>query len=95
MKKIKSKYIEYLLAPANAITETTVETVDGFICNLRFQSTWNNEYDRYEEQLDDVCQRYYHCPFRAIKSIWFDRLGMLSEYWHLVKMEKIDGARTT
>lgn len=95
MKKIKSKYSEYLLAPANAITETDVETVDGAICRLRFLATWNNEYDRYEEQLNDVCRRYYNCEFRAIKSIWFDRLGMLSEYWHFVKMERIDGVRTT
>lgn len=90
MKTIKSKYVEYLLAPANAITDTIVETADGVKCKLEYQATWNNEFGRYDAELDDMCQKYYNSSLPVISNIWIGRLGFISEYWHLVKMVKID-----
>lgn len=90
MKTIKSKYVEYLLAPANAITDSYVETADKVKCKLEYQATWNNEFGRYNKELDDICQRYYGTSLEIISNIWSARLGFLSEYWHLVKMVKID-----
>lgn len=89
MRKINSKYAEYLLAPANAITDDEVETLDGVRCKLVYQETCNNSDRSYDERLNDICQRYYGCPFSTIRSIWIGRLNYLSDYWHLVKMVKI------
>ena len=90
MQGIQSKYTEYLLAPANAIgREDIVVTTDGIRCKLVYQSTWNNEGGRFDDQLEDVCQKYYGCPFSTIRSIWMGRLNYLSDYWHLVKMMKV------
>lgn len=90
MQKIQSKYTEYLLAPANAIgSDDVVVTTDGVKCKLVYQSTWNNEGGRFDDRLEDVCQTYYGCPFQTIRSIWISRVGILSEYWHLIKMEKV------
>ena len=90
MKKIRSKYTEYLLAPANAITDTFVETVDGVKCKIEYQATWNNEYGRYDDQLNDLCRKYYNSSLEVISNIWSARLGFTSEYWHLVKMIRMD-----
>lgn len=90
MQGIQSKYTEYLLAPENAIgSEDIVVTTDGVKCKLAYQSTWNNEGGRFDDRLEDVCQKYYGCPFSTIRSIWISRIGNLGVFWHLVKMEKV------
>lgn len=91
MYRINCKYTELLLAPANAIGGNLVETEDGVKCRLVFQSTMNNVDGAFDGRLDEICNEQYGCPFQTIKSIWISRLGSLSEYWHLVKMVKIEG----
>lgn len=87
--KIKAKFAEKLLAPANGIQFGEVETADGIKCRTEFQATWNNADGFFDEELDEICHREYGCSFRAINSIWLSRLGHLSDYWHLVKLIKI------
>lgn len=89
-RKIKSKFTEMLLAPANVLgNDTEYETLDGIICRLEYDTVWNNSDGRYDEELDGICQKYYSCRFSHIRSIWFSRLGDVAEIWHLVKMVKL------
>jgi len=87
--KIRAKFAEKLLVPANGIVFGEVETTDGIMCRTEFQTTWNNADGFFDDELEGVCQREYGCSFRAIKSIWIGRIGYVSDYWHLVKLIKI------
>ena len=89
MQKIQSKFVEYLLVPANGIEFGEVETIDGVQCRTEFQATWNNGNGFFDDELESLCQDRYGCSFSSIKSIWFGRLGRLSDYWHLVKLIKL------
>lgn len=89
MQKIQSKFVEYLLVPANGIMHGEVETTDGEKCLVEFKTTWNNAGGFFDNELDSICQERYGCSFTAIKSIWFGRLGRLSDFWHLVKLIKL------
>lgn len=88
MKRINCKYAEFLIAPSNAIQDTEVVTNDGVECRLKYISTCNNKDGEYDGLLDDACQRYYGCSFSTIRSIWIGRLGIVDDYWNVVKMEK-------
>ena len=87
--RIKAKFAEKLLVPANGITSGEVETADGIMCRAEFQTTWNNADGLFDDELEGVCQREYGCSFQTIKSIWISRIGILSDYWHLVKLIKL------
>ena len=87
--KISAKFAENLLVPANGIQFGEVETSDGIKCRTEFLATWNNADGMFDEELDGICQREYGCSFQTIKSIWIGRIGVLSDYWHLVKLIKI------
>lgn len=88
--KIQCKFAEWMLAPSNAIQQAeTYETMDGVTCRLKYISTWNNSGGDYDEELEDVCQSKFGCPFSTIRSIWISRLGRVDVYWHLVKMIKV------
>lgn len=87
--KIKAKFSEKLLVPENGIGRGEIETADGVMCKTEFLTTWNNAGGAFDNELDDICQREYGCSFQAIKSIWISRIGILSDYWHLVKLIKI------
>lgn len=89
MQKIKSKFVELLLVPANGIERGELETLDGIKCRAEFRTTWNNADGFFDDELDEICQREYGCAFSSIKSIWYGRLGYVSNYWHLVKLVKI------
>lgn len=88
--KIKAKFAEKLLAPENGIVFGEVETADGIMCRTEFQATWNNADGLFDDELDGICQREYKCSFQSIKSIWIGRLGYVSDYWHLVRLIKIE-----
>ena len=87
--RIKAKFAEKLLAPENGISRGEVETLDGVRCQAEFQTTWDNANGFFDEELEGVCQREYGCSFQTIKSIWISRIGVLSDYWHLVKLIKL------
>ena len=91
MRKIQCKYSEYLVLPQNALTAgcDEYETLDGVRCRLEFIMSCRNERDAYRDELDDICQKHFGCSFSAIRSIWFDRVGATSDYWHLVKLIKL------
>ena len=93
MQDILCKYNEYILAPANAfrsgIIRDEFETLDGIRCRSEIDTVWNNENGQYDEELNIVCHKHYGCPFSAIRSLWFGRLGTVDKYWHLVKMVKV------
>lgn len=91
MNKIQCKYSDFILGPQNAFAPGIIgeyETVDNVRCRSFLHTVWNNEDGRFNEELDDICQAYYGCSFSFIRSIWFSRLGKVSDFWHLVKLEK-------
>lgn len=87
--KINSKFVEKLVVPDNGIARGIVETTDGFRCRAEFRTTWNNADGFFDDELENVCQSEYGCPFGAIRSIWIGRLGNVSDIWHLVKLIKL------
>jgi hypothetical protein len=87
--KIKSKFVDKLLVPANGIMRGEVETSDGVRCMAEFRTTWDNADGFCDEELEAISQREYGCPFSAIRSIWIGRLGNVSDIWHLVKLIKL------
>lgn len=93
--KIKCKYAEYMMAPFNAFPAgmgAQYETTDGVLCDLEMCSSWNNDRGDYDDEFDYVCQKNFGCSFSAIRSIWISRLGKVDDYWHLVKLVKVNGA---
>ena len=90
MQKIQSKYNEFVLMPSNAIAPNSFEceTMDGIICRIEYQTTWNNSDGEYDAELEEECQKRYGCSFAAIRSIWMGRIGKIDGFWHLVKMIK-------
>ena len=97
--KIKAKYVDELFCPSNAFSKeflgrvsqekVSLLTSDGIECAVEFQGVWNNTDGQYDEEFDGICKRLYSCPFSALKSTWFSRLGPVSDYWFLVKLIKI------
>ena len=88
---IWSKYVDYLLVPANGIEGSfsdEYETSDGVLCELKNHTVWNNEGGRYDDELNDICLWRYKCEFSTIRSLWISRLGSVDKYWFLVKMVK-------
>lgn len=91
MITLQCKFKELILLPANAIDtrEKQYRTVDGIDVSVQFISTWNNKDGQYDERLDDLCLREYNTPFSMIRSIWIGRLGVVDDYWHLIKLTKV------
>ena len=90
--KIQCKYAEFVMAPSNALSGglgEEYETIDGVKCLAKPYSSWNNSSGDYDSTFNDLCIKYFSCPFSTIKSIWIARLGFVDSFWHLVKMEKV------
>lgn len=89
MYKIFAKYAPFILVPNNAIDTSClqVETQDGIVAGTKFVSTWNNCDGRYSDELNDVCKEKFGVPFTFIRSVWYSRLGEVSDIWHLIKLE--------
>lgn len=95
---IKSKFAEYVLCPHNAIErdyyrdqfndDAVLVTIDGVEARAEFQESCDNEDGRYNQALDDLCQKHYGLSFDQIKSIWLSRIFELDTRWHLLKLFK-------
>ena len=91
--KIPCKYAEFVLCPANAAKwnvggKTMVETTDGIVAEVEVQHTWNNRDGLYDGDLDAYSKTKFGIPFETIRSLWFGRLGVIDDYWHLIKLKK-------
>jgi len=97
--RIDAKSADYVFCPANAIEDEfyhrnsnvipELVTRDGVVHSCTFISTWNNSGGVYEDEFDNVCQRYFGISFMSIQSVWIGRLGKVDSFWHLIKLEKI------
>lgn len=95
--RIQAKFAEYVFCPANAIEYEFYNrdscvipefiTNDGTTHRPTFISTWNNLDRVYEDEFEDICQKYYDEPFVTIRSIWIGRLDRIDDFWHLIKLE--------
>lgn len=90
MEKIQCKFVPKLIVPANALVpeEYNYITSDGTKCRIGFEIGWKNENDIFSDELDDVCQKVHGCSFETIKSVWFSRLGSVSDWWYMIKLRK-------
>lgn len=91
-QSIKANYAERIICPSNAIDlklGLECQTGDGVNCKIQVQAVWNNEDGGYDEELDYLCKKYFDVPFKAIRSIWFSRLGGVSDYWYNITLIKL------
>lgn len=91
MQRIDCRFAERVIVPSNGInaTDKEVSTSDGQKVKLKFIGTWNNEEGRFNDELDDICLRFWGVPFITMRSIWVSRLGRVSDFWHIVEMVRI------
>lgn len=78
-----------MLLPGNAVEFGRSETADGVACEVKPVTVWDNSDGRYDEEIDDICQKRWGFPFAHIRSGWLGRIGRLNDVWHLVRLEKI------
>lgn len=90
---IQTRYVEEALIPDNAFSGAyngEFKTNDGVIVKLKFMMTMDNKNQRYFDLLDDYCHRHYGMGFTRYESEWYWRSsGDLSDFWHIIKMEKV------
>ena len=92
MQKIKCKFAEWVLAPANAFGPAIAgeyQTEDGRLCQVMVHTVWNNTEGIFDNELDELCQEKFGFPFKTIRSVWISRLDRVDNYWHLVKMVEL------
>lgn len=97
--KIQAKFADLLLCPANAIERSfygrnpldkvTFKTIDGVECKPEFLFTKNNEDGRFDDRLGFTCEDKWGIPFHTFRSLWYERLGYVEEYWHLIKLKRV------
>lgn len=97
--KIQSKFVEHVLFPSNAVDKSffdgtvkdaTFETTDGFRVRAEFLNAIKNSDGENDVCLDDICLTMFSMPFNFIRSMWISRLGMVDEFWYLVKLNKVE-----
>lgn len=90
MKQIQCKFVSRVVVPANALKpeEYEYQTSDGIICRISYEIGWKIEDEWFLEELEDICQKIHGCSFETIKSLWFSRLGRLSDWWYVIKLTK-------
>lgn len=93
--RLAAKYAPLVLCPKNAIEEAFYEgtemqghflTTDKKECAFQLQTVWDNSDGRYDNEMDAVCQENWNMPFRSMRSVWFSRLGKISDIWYLIKL---------
>lgn len=67
----------------------TFVTSDGNYVRIKLIASCNNSKGDEVEWLQGICSEIYDMKFETLQSHWFARLGDLSGYWHLIKMELI------
>lgn len=93
------KFNEYVFCPSNAIecefyrkhkdVVAHFLTSDGILVRPEFIATWNNKDNLFEDELDKECQNRYGMSFEEVKSLWYNRLRFVDDYWHLIKLIKL------
>ena len=97
MTKIDCKFVEKILAPHNAFASGLERgkrclTSDGVEVEVHPEIVWDNSDGMYNDELEEKCQKMFHVPFSVIRSTWIARLGNCSNYWHQVKLVKVETA---
>lgn len=97
--KIKIKYAPEAMFPANAIEKAfyedkdrgsaLLETTDGVTVRPQFIWTLNTKGGWFDAELEKYSQEHFKMSFEHFKSIWFGRLGMVDDYFHYVRFEKV------
>ena len=94
MNSIYCDYNELVIAPKEAfdgLGPGQFQTKDGKVCTALFIAGWNNEGNRYDEQLDHICKKYWNVPFDSIRSMWIGRLGNIGNYWYFIQLKEKNG----
>ena len=63
-------------------------TTDGYKVRIKLIGCCNNSKGDQYEWLQHVCEKTYGLKFEVVQSHWYERLGNLSGYWHLIEMEE-------
>lgn len=96
--RIAANYSSHVLCPDNALEisfykrdpmdDVRFRTLDGKLCSVRFISSHDNEDGQSEDVLDLICQKRWGVPFQSVRSMWFGRMGDVSNWWHLIELQE-------
>ena len=67
--------------------------ITGETVTIEYRRTCDNRGGAYTADLEKTCQEYFGLPFSYVRSCWIFRLGKVSDYWHWVRLTKIEEGR--
>jgi hypothetical protein len=92
--KLPLKYTATAFFPTELTTghswQQTYELASGEIVRLEYRSTWNNSDGAFDERLNELCRELYGISFTRVKEVWTMRLKDISNWWHKVRMIRLD-----
>ena len=93
MSKIACKYSEIVIVPQEAMQDPleTEEftTLDGIRCKAKRICCWDNSDGRYDEEIEEICQRLWKVGYGMLRSTFIARLGKVGSQWHMIKLAKV------
>lgn len=69
-----------------AFSNAKFVTNDKKFVKVKFLSAYNNGDGSYNEELDRLCMNMYGIPLSTVKSVWYARIGDISNFWQLIEM---------
>ena len=67
--------------------------ITGETVTIEYRRTCDNRGGAYTADLEKTCQEYFGLPFSYVRSCWIFRLGKVSDYWHWVRLTKVEEGR--
>ena len=67
--------------------------ITGETVTIEYRRTCDNRGGAYTADLEKTCQEYFGLPFSYVRSCWISRLGKVSDYWHWVRLTKVEEGR--
>lgn len=67
--------------------------ITGETVTIEYRRTCDNRGGAYTADLEKTCQEYFGLPFSYVSSCWIFRLGKVSDYWHWVRLTKVEEGR--
>ena len=98
--KIYCIYSEFVLCPDNAIEyrfykrnpydSFIFETTDDIFVDPEFIATWKILEGDSTSHFNCLTKTLWNRSFEQIRSLWISRLGSIGDYWHFIKLKKIE-----
>lgn len=98
MTELPLKYRDETLIPDEIVKgmkprDKQYTLITGETVTIEYFRTCDNREGRYTEDLEKTCQEYFCLPFSYVRSCWISRLGGVSDFWHWVRLTKVEEGR--